>query len=104
MTSAPRRSKQEGTTDTVHHFRLFVAGDSPRSARAAANLSALCSRVLPGSHQIEVIDVLETVMSNSIAINSMMDPLVVRMRKLPRPLTLSLGSPGQLPLTAGGRV
>lgn len=43
-------------------------------------------------------------MSNSIAINSMMDPLVVRMRKLPRPLTLSLGSPGQLPLTAGGRV
>jgi hypothetical protein len=53
---------------------------------------------------IEVIDVLETVMSNSIAINSMMDPLVVRMRKLPRPLTLSLGSPGQLPLTAGGRV
>lgn len=45
--------------DTLHRFRLFVAGDSPRSARAAANLRALCDTALPDAYQIEVIDVLQ---------------------------------------------
>lgn len=38
-------------------FRLYVAGDAPNSNRAAANLKALCSRLVPGRCDIEVVDV-----------------------------------------------
>ena len=40
-------------------FRLYVAGGSPSSRRAIANLSALCLAHLPGRHKIEVVDVLD---------------------------------------------
>ncbi len=43
----------------VHHFRLYIAGDSSRSRQAIANLNTLCGRALPGSHEIDVIDVIE---------------------------------------------
>jgi circadian clock protein KaiB len=38
-------------------FRLFVAGDSPNSARAVENLKALCDRRLGGQCDREVVDV-----------------------------------------------
>jgi len=38
-------------------FRLYVAGDGQNSARAIANLNALCQARLSGRHEIEVIDV-----------------------------------------------
>ena len=41
------------------HMRLYVAGQSPRSLRAFANLSALCEQHLAGQYEIEVIDLLE---------------------------------------------
>lgn len=43
----------------TYHFRLYVAGNSPASSRATTNLATLCRRVLPGRHEIEIIDVLE---------------------------------------------
>ena len=43
---------------TAHFsFRLYVAGDGQNSARAIANLTALCLDRLRGRHEIEVIDV-----------------------------------------------
>jgi circadian clock protein KaiB len=38
-------------------FRLYVADDTQNSARAQANLSALCLAYLPGRHEIEIVDV-----------------------------------------------
>jgi circadian clock protein KaiB len=38
-------------------FRLFVAGDTLNSARAVANLKALCRDHLPDRHEIEIVDV-----------------------------------------------
>ena len=44
---------------TAHFkFRLYVAGDSPNSAKAILNLRALCLEVLDNRHEIEVVDVL----------------------------------------------
>lgn len=40
-------------------LRLFVAGETPRSIRALANLKMLCEERLKGRYQIEVIDLLE---------------------------------------------
>lgn len=38
---------------------LYVAGQSPKSVRAFANLKVLCDTHLKGRYQIEVIDLLE---------------------------------------------
>lgn len=38
-------------------FRLYVAGDALNSVQARTNLHALCSKYLPGQHEIEVVDV-----------------------------------------------
>jgi circadian clock protein KaiB len=38
-------------------LRLYVADNSPASARARAHLEALCRRYLPGAYALEVIDV-----------------------------------------------
>src|ERR1017187_1906196 len=40
-------------------LRLFVAGQTPKSIRAFANLTMLCEARLKGRYQIEVIDLLE---------------------------------------------
>jgi len=43
----------------VWKLRLFVAGQTPKSIRAFANLGVLCEKHLKGRYQIEVIDLLE---------------------------------------------
>jgi circadian clock protein KaiB len=56
-TPAPRKPaprKPEGWT-----LRLYVAGQTPKSTRAFANLTVLCEKHLKGRYQIEVIDLLE---------------------------------------------
>src|SRR5579862_3391274 len=50
--SKPRKAK-------AWKLRLYVAGQSPKSVRAFANLKALCDKHLQGRYQIEVIDLLE---------------------------------------------
>src|SRR5947208_16083092 len=40
-------------------LRLYVAGQTPKSIRAFANLKVLCEEHLEGRYQIEVIDILE---------------------------------------------
>ena len=43
----------------VWKLRLFVAGQTPKSLRAFANLKVLCEEHLKGRYKIEVIDLLE---------------------------------------------
>jgi circadian clock protein KaiB len=40
-------------------LRLYVAGQSPKSIRAFANLKILCEQRLRGHYRIEVVDLLE---------------------------------------------
>jgi circadian clock protein KaiB len=43
----------------VFKLRLYVAGQTPKSIRAFANLEVLCEEHLKGRYLIEVIDLLE---------------------------------------------
>ena len=43
----------------MRHFKLYVDGLNPRSARAIENLRQVCEEHLPGNHVIEVVDVRE---------------------------------------------
>ena len=49
---APRKKK-------LWKLRLYVAGQTPKSIRAFANLQVMCEKHLKGLYQIEVIDLLE---------------------------------------------
>jgi circadian clock protein KaiB len=40
-------------------LRLYVAGQSPKSLQAFANLQSLCEEHLAGRYEIEVIDLVE---------------------------------------------
>jgi circadian clock protein KaiB len=55
--SRPR--KKTPSKPDVWKLRLFVAGETPKSIRAFANLKVLCEQRLKGRYQIEVIDLLE---------------------------------------------
>ena len=53
----PRQPKPR--TPKAWKLRLYVAGQTPKSIRAFANLKVLCEQHLKGAYQIEVIDLLE---------------------------------------------
>jgi circadian clock protein KaiB len=40
-------------------LRLYVAGQSPKSLDAFANLKAICDDHLPGQYEIEIVDLIE---------------------------------------------
>jgi len=58
---AVRARKPTGAPRVPEKFtlRLYVAGQTPKSIRAFANLKVLCDEHLQGRYQIEVIDLLE---------------------------------------------
>ena len=54
-----RPRKPDRRKPVVWNLRLYVAGQTPKSIRAFANLKVLCEKHLKGAYQIEVIDLLE---------------------------------------------
>lgn len=44
---------------TEYQFRLYVAGDTPRSHLAATNLRELLRATGAADHQLDIVDVLE---------------------------------------------
>jgi circadian clock protein KaiB len=55
-TSRPKSPRKPRRGADFWHLRLYVAGQTPRSLAAFANLRRLCEQHLPDSHEIEVID------------------------------------------------
>ena len=56
-----RKTASNGATDSSPEFwrmRLYVAGQSPRSAAAITNLRKICDTHLPGRHEVEIIDLV----------------------------------------------
>jgi len=43
---------------TMWHLRLYVAGNTPNSVAAFANLKEICEKHLKGEYDIEVVDLL----------------------------------------------
>jgi len=63
-------------------FRLYVAGDAQNSARALANLTALCRTHLPDRHEIEVVDVLREP-KRALADDILMTPTLIKLEPPP---------------------
>ena len=69
-------------------LRLYIAGQTPKSVLALANLKKLCEEQLPGRYQLEVIDLMEHP-ERAKADQIVAIPTLVR--KLPEPLKRMIG-------------
>jgi circadian clock protein KaiB len=69
-------------------LRLYVAGKSPKSVTAFANLTRLCDEHLSGRYRIEVIDLLE---NPQLAEGDQIVAIPTLIRKLPEPLRRIVG-------------
>ena len=76
--------------DAVERFilRLYVAGESPKSLAAFANLRKICETHLAGRYEIEVIDLLER---PQLARGDEIIAIPTLVRKLPEPITKVIG-------------
>jgi circadian clock protein KaiB len=72
----------DGHLNGAYIFRLYIAGGSPNSVRALANLYAICQRHFPDSHRIEVIDVLKEPL-RALAEAILVTPTVVKVSPAP---------------------
>lgn len=75
-------SYPDGPPKGAYVFRLYLAGGAPNSVRAFANLYAICHKHFPGSHRIEVIDVLKEPM-RALAEAILVTPTLVKLSPLP---------------------
>ena len=69
-------------------LRLYVAGQTPRSLQAFANLKRICEEHLAGDYQIEVIDLLK---NPQLAKGDQILALPTLVRKLPEPVRKIIG-------------
>ena len=69
-------------------LRLYVAGQTPRSIAAFANLKRLCEEHLAGRYNIEVIDLLK---HPQLAAGDQIVAIPTLVRKLPQPIRKIVG-------------
>jgi circadian clock protein KaiB len=69
-------------------LRLYVAGQTPKSLTALANLKRLCESELAGRYQLEVIDLLE---HPHLASRDEILAVPTVVRKLPPPIRKVIG-------------
>lgn len=72
----------------AYSLRLYVAGQTPKSIAAFANLKQLCEEHLAGRYRIEVIDLVE---NPQLAAGDQIFALPTLVRKLPTPLKRIIG-------------
>ena len=70
------------------HLRLYVAGESPKSLEAFANLKRLCETHLRDRYEIEVVDLLE---NPRLARGDEILAIPTLVRQLPAPMRKIIG-------------
>ena len=88
-----RRSTTTSSTTSIAgrdfwYLRLYVAGQSPKSLRAFANLKALCEEHLAGRYEIEIVDLVE---HPALARSDDILAIPTLVRRLPAPLRKIIG-------------
>jgi circadian clock protein KaiB len=77
----------EAETDTWI-LKLYVAGQTPKSITAFANLKKICEEHLAGQYEIQVIDLLE---NPQLARGDQILAIPTLVRKLPQPVRKIIG-------------
>jgi circadian clock protein KaiB len=86
--SAADAAQKGDENSGVWELRLYVAGKTPKSVAAFANVKKICEEHLPGRYSIEVVDLLE---QPQLAAGHQIVAIPTLVRKLPQPLRKIVG-------------
>jgi circadian clock protein KaiB len=91
MKSPPAKKKRSAgskAADEVWILKLYVAGQTPKSIAAFANLNKICDEHLPGKYRIEIIDLLK---NPKLAEGDRILAAPTLVKKLPAPVKKIIG-------------
>jgi len=83
-----RNNKTAKEEPELWELRLYVAGQTPKSLAAFANLKKICEEHLSGKYTIEIIDLLE---HPTLAKGDQILAIPTLVRKLPEPVRKIIG-------------
>jgi circadian clock protein KaiB len=83
-----RRPKEPQEGVDFWQLRLYVAGQTPKSLAAFANLKSICEEHLADKYRIEIIDLLE---NPTLAKGDQILAIPTLVRKLPEPVRKIIG-------------
>ena len=83
-----KASTQKSKATELVELRLYLAGQTPRSMAALANLKKLCKEHLAGKYRIEVIDLLK---NPQLARGDQIIAIPTLVRRLPQPIRKIIG-------------
>ena len=84
----PHQTGPAPTAEEKWDLRLYVAGQTPKSLAAFANLKRLCEEHLAGVYHIEVVDLLQ---NPQLARGDQIVAIPTLVRKLPEPVRKIIG-------------
>jgi circadian clock protein KaiB len=79
---------QETPDPNFYDLRLYVAGQTPKSVAALANLKRFCEEHLAGKYKIEVVDLVE---NPKLARSDQILAIPTLVRRLPEPIRKIIG-------------
>jgi len=88
MSAAKKIKQAKATRDDPWVLRLYVAGQTPKSLAAFANLKKICTDYLDGKYRIEIIDLLE---NPQLGRGDQILALPTLVRNLPEPVKRIIG-------------
>jgi circadian clock protein KaiB len=86
---AKKRRTTKSTRSNFWELRLYIAGQTPNSIAAIANLKKICEDQLKGKYRIEVIDLLE---KPQLAKGDQIVAIPTLVRRLPPPVKKIVGN------------
>ena len=92
VSKKPRTTKRRTTTSPDGDFwelRLYIAGQTPNSIAAIANLKKICEDQLKGKYRIEVVDLLK---KPQLAKGDQIVAIPTLVRRLPPPVKKIVGN------------
>ena len=90
MNGRSRANERAGSASSpTWDLRLYVAGQTPKSLQAFANLKRICEEHLAGQYHIEVVDLVK---NPQLAKGDQILALPTLVRKLPEPVRKIIGS------------
>src|SRR6266540_5061396 len=75
-------------THEIQILRLYIAGQTPRSIAAFANLKRICEQHLAGRYRIEIIDLIQ---NPQLAAGDQILAVPTLVRRLPEPVRKIIG-------------
>jgi len=86
--ASPSHPPEEKQASKHFILKLYIAGQSPKSIKAIANIKKICAEKLHGRYELQVIDLYE---QPQLAQGDQIIALPTLIRKLPPPLRRIIG-------------